>query len=426
MLSTPLARGFLLLVASPCLALAQTVWTVDDSGGADFTDLQPAIDAAAAGDVIHVLPGTYGPGVVTKSLRILGDTGSGVIRPYTPSLDVIGVESVTLSKMHVGALRLADVTQRSEIDRCSVFVIGDGMDASVIERAADVVVTRSQITGSSVMHAQGVNPGAPPIANAGLVIRDSRVQFGDSQIRGGNAYPDASAGPAGVGGAALVLEDGAHVMLVRTLVRGGSGSGYTDGGGVLHPGIGGDGIRATASVVHPTRVDVRGEALIATVSGGLSHEDTTLHGHAFRYAGPCGELPGQALLTSDTANVVISDNPCAQPSATPMPRLYVQDLAGSAFSVRLQQIPAHWGAVVVSLAPLWLETPLVLGAPLAIDPAHALMIFAGEGAYSTTGPLQPVPPVPGLVGLRAFVQGFALPGDGTAVGSNAISVVVSY
>ena len=36
------------------------VCTVDDDGGADFTDIQPAVDVAVPGDVILVEPGSYG------------------------------------------------------------------------------------------------------------------------------------------------------------------------------------------------------------------------------------------------------------------------------------------------------------------------------------------------------------------------------
>ena len=36
-----------------------TTWTVDDDGGADFDNIQDAIDAASDGDEIIVMPGTY-------------------------------------------------------------------------------------------------------------------------------------------------------------------------------------------------------------------------------------------------------------------------------------------------------------------------------------------------------------------------------
>lgn len=42
----------------PAILHAET-WTVDDSGKADFTTIQGAVDAASSGDEIVVLPGTY-------------------------------------------------------------------------------------------------------------------------------------------------------------------------------------------------------------------------------------------------------------------------------------------------------------------------------------------------------------------------------
>jgi len=56
--------------------LLQTVWVVDDNGGpgVNFTDLPPAIAAAADGDVLLVRAGTYTPFMLLgKGLRILGD-----------------------------------------------------------------------------------------------------------------------------------------------------------------------------------------------------------------------------------------------------------------------------------------------------------------------------------------------------------------
>ena len=34
-------------------------WNVDDSGGADFTSIQAAVDAAISGDTIYVYAGAY-------------------------------------------------------------------------------------------------------------------------------------------------------------------------------------------------------------------------------------------------------------------------------------------------------------------------------------------------------------------------------
>lgn len=49
-------------------------WTVDDSGGADFTSIQAAIDAATSGDAIYVYAGAYVENVVVnKQLTLEGE-----------------------------------------------------------------------------------------------------------------------------------------------------------------------------------------------------------------------------------------------------------------------------------------------------------------------------------------------------------------
>jgi S-layer protein (TIGR01567 family) len=54
-------------------------WTVDDSGGADFTSIQVAIDAATSGDAIYVYAGTYVENVdVNKQLTLEGE-GADVV-----------------------------------------------------------------------------------------------------------------------------------------------------------------------------------------------------------------------------------------------------------------------------------------------------------------------------------------------------------
>lgn len=57
--------------------VAAATHTVDASGGADFTSIQAAVDAASAGDIIEVAPGTYAESIsVDKQLTIRGDPGS--------------------------------------------------------------------------------------------------------------------------------------------------------------------------------------------------------------------------------------------------------------------------------------------------------------------------------------------------------------
>ncbi|MEA1895631.1 MAG: S-layer protein domain-containing protein [Euryarchaeota archaeon] len=53
-------------------------WTVDDSGGADFTSIQAAIDAATPGDAIYVYAGTYYENINMKDGVVVQGEGANV------------------------------------------------------------------------------------------------------------------------------------------------------------------------------------------------------------------------------------------------------------------------------------------------------------------------------------------------------------
>src|SRR6185436_16079297 len=76
-----LPRASLLAALLALAPLAHAgILTVGPAGsGAQFTEIQAAVDAALDDDVILVRPGTYAAVVVDKPLRILGD-GTGVVR----------------------------------------------------------------------------------------------------------------------------------------------------------------------------------------------------------------------------------------------------------------------------------------------------------------------------------------------------------
>ncbi|MBN2098201.1 MAG: PKD domain-containing protein [Dehalococcoidia bacterium] len=81
--------------------VVQQTWYVDDSGGADFTTIQAAVDAASEGDTIIVRDGTYVENVeIDKSLTVQSENGreTTIVQAADPSLDVflIMADDVTI------------------------------------------------------------------------------------------------------------------------------------------------------------------------------------------------------------------------------------------------------------------------------------------------------------------------------------------
>ena len=94
------------LVALAAPAMAQTNWIVDinNGPGADFTQIQSAIDAATAGDIIEVRPGNYSAISLAKAISIQGGPGvlidqSG-IPIATPAITVSGIAAGQVASIY--------------------------------------------------------------------------------------------------------------------------------------------------------------------------------------------------------------------------------------------------------------------------------------------------------------------------------------
>jgi len=223
--------------------LAADVWTVDDSGGADFSDLQPAIDAAQDGDLLLVRSGGYGPfEIAGKAVSIASDgpgaliavvTGAGVVRDLGPTQHVV-LRGLTIRQpssalattplltlgSNQGVVAVEDctldgagsndvlTTSALRVDACdAVFVVGSLLEAA---------------TSSQFLVGSGPFGGAH-----GLDVSASNVAVFDCDVRGGDGgagwFTDFDTG--------IPPQPGAHGALVASGLLHAAGSSFTGGAG---------------------------------------------------------------------------------------------------------------------------------------------------------------------------------------------------
>ena len=160
------------------LLVATEVHIVDETGAGDFTDIQPAVDAAVDGDVVLVKPGTYGAvEVVGKTLTIAGErTAEGFAPSVYPGSTVESILSITdlaaNQRVHVRdlSLRYDNVTE-------TALSIEDNVGPVVIENvrawgwtsfnvivhgaqvidSSSVAIIRSQLDESQEVDASGIS-----------------------------------------------------------------------------------------------------------------------------------------------------------------------------------------------------------------------------------------------------------------------------
>jgi hypothetical protein len=179
---------------------AQRVWIVDRSNGpgADFTDLPPALEAAADGDTIVVRQGVYANAVTSRSVTLLG-VGTPMLSTTSvgPSgeqrallvhgLPAGGTFSMRGFRLNQGA---AAGSITAEIRDCSGHVVlADVSTSSSAVLGAALLVVRSRDVTLNQCYSTGGMRGE----DSSIALRDSRFFGEPATLRSGSlfniAYP---------------------------------------------------------------------------------------------------------------------------------------------------------------------------------------------------------------------------------------------
>jgi hypothetical protein len=172
----------LFLAWSPALAQGK-VWVVDDFGGpgVDFTALQPAVDAAAEGDTIRILPGTYSGAVV------IDGKGLSMVGSVTPEAKLSGSLQVKNLAPHQGVLLHGLTVKSSSSSDYALLLLANAGTVWVqqcamqgedrIDGCAKVILVRSSFSGASPSLLSG---------DPGLVAYDSSTHAHDCDFIGGD------------------------------------------------------------------------------------------------------------------------------------------------------------------------------------------------------------------------------------------------
>jgi hypothetical protein len=438
--------------------LLQAVWVVDDGGGpgVNFTDIQPAIAAAADGDVVLVREGTYSPFTLSgKGLRILGEgPGTTVVSSGTtffgnvitavtdiPASSRVWIEGLQFTApFSLGLLHhrvvVSGATTRATLSQVVVAPasLAANTDPNPVQPALTVDGSEVHLYSSDVTGYVGKGCFcvlSPPLVpgGAGLGLKNgARVHVASSQIQGGAGGSGSSLGGSffpSPGGPGITVESGAgglsFLWVANSLVRGGNAGVNTFSG--ANPTFGGAGLKADSSVVRVSGdastllQGGNGSGMVGPGGTGIATSGSAaVDIHSVSVLGGSGVPPGPA-----TSGPGIASN---------LPPLPIFELSGSlhlngSVSLALSNGPPGAAFVLVlssSAAYFGIPGPF-LGEFLTALPLGLFLVgtLSPAGDFNLTLPLA-LPPA--FAYANFHLQGAALDGAGTWRLSNAVGTVL--
>lgn len=386
------ARGVLptlLLSLCPSAALAQSVWIVDDDGGAgvDFTSVRAAVAAATDGDLLLVRDGVYdGFTFAGKSLAIVADRGHHPIVSEVEVGDLLGGPVVGIANLAPGQeviLRGLEIggAYFQSFDRTPYVTLANDAGEVWLE---DVALTHgvSLFAGFTGIHA--TNCAAITVSRCDLRAQASDGVYGNgvdatgSNLTLWDCEVLAAAGIAGVfqpatpGGHGVELSGGSLFVSGGSLVGGAGGSTTTAPAGAE----GGDGLHLGGGAIARVR-----DSLLVAGAGGAGTSGSGPAGQASEIVSGFLEPVSGARRTLELPSPVRPGVDLVEQTYTGLPGDFVYLLWSYTGQFPPFYLALEHGSFVIDLTTL---------------------DGVGVGAIGATGVLQTTAAVPVLSGVDFF------------------------
>lgn len=374
------------------------VWVVDAASGpgADFSALQPAIDAALDGDLLLVRSGSYTHATLSaKALTIAADSGANVQSAGLRVQATAATQPVVLRGLRLfppsGASALLSVDAcQGEVWVESCYINGIDTGAVALHASPRVLIERCEIYGG--VGTWNALTGTISAGKPGIALDGGQLALFECAVRGGAGHYQPQTHAISSGGAALAIASGFAHLSDSELVGGEPGSGP-----------------------FCTGLAIGGAGALVQSGGWLYELGSVLLGSTGTIC--AAGSPGLVLAGGAYQHAV--EPPCSFAAPSPLRE-------GQAFAT-LAGAPAGsllFLALDAQPGSTWLAAwhgPLLLNS-LGAGSLIALGAMPASGALSTNFGALSLPP--GSEQVRVFAQAGAFEPDGALVACSASSVVV--